>query len=96
MAAKRGAAAAGDTYTYSGEEPIGVDAGALTPGTTVTVRETVAAGDPGAHDDSEDCVVIEWEAPALVQGENGVEVGSAPRAMSISTEQFNDMFTKGG
>lgn len=85
----------GDRYTYSGKAPIGADAGALVPGTAVRIRETVPAGEPGAHDDSEDSIVIEWDAPALVQGENGVEVGTAPRAMSIGAAQFGDLFTKG-
>lgn len=87
---------ADQTYTYSAEEPVGVDAGALTPGTKVTIREVVAADEPGAHDASEDAVVVEWEAPALVQGENGVEVGTSPRAMSIGLSQFHDLFTKEG
>lgn len=84
------------TFTYAADAPIGVDAGALTPGTKVVIRETVPADEPGAHDSSEEAVVIEWDAPALVQTENGVEVGTAPRAMSIGLSQFHDLFTKEG
>lgn len=83
----------GAEYTYSGENPIGADAGALVPGTKITVRETVLAGEKGAHNDTEDSVVILWDAPALVQGANGVEVGYTERAMSISAVQFAAEFT---
>jgi hypothetical protein len=57
---------AGDEYVYVGSVPIGIDAGALLPGTTVTVREVVDAGEPGAYDDTEDAVVVEWDAPGVV------------------------------
>lgn len=83
-------------YTYTAEQPLGVDAGALTPGTKIQVREVVPADEPGAHDGSEESVVVEWDAPALVQTENGVEVGTAPRAMSVGLAQFHDLFTKEG
>lgn len=86
----------GETYTLSADEPIGVDAGALVPGTSVIVREVVPAGEPGAHDDSEDAVVVEWSAPALVRGDNGVELGESPRAMSFGLADFADRFTKEG
>lgn len=87
----------GDVYTLNAEaEAIGVDAGALVPGTTVTVREVVPAAEPGAHDDSEDAVVVEWGAPSLVRGENGVEVGESPRAMSFGLDDFTNRFTKEG
>lgn len=89
--AKKTTATDGKSYTYNGE-PIGVDAGALTPGTVVTVRETVPAGEPGAHDDTEDAVVVEWTSPALVRTDKGVEVGDAPRAMSVSVQRFRDAF----
>lgn len=82
----------GAEYTYSGEQPIGADSGALTPGSTVRVREQVSAGTKGAHNNDEDAVVIVWDAPALVQGDNGVEVGYVERAMSISTTQFKSDF----
>ena len=85
----------GDTYTFSAAEPIGVDANALFPGQQITVREVVDAGEVGAHDSSEDAVVVEWDAPALVRTEKGVEQGTAPRAMSIGLEQFAESFTKG-
>jgi hypothetical protein len=53
--------AVGATYTYSGETAIGVGPGSLAPGTPVRVREVVPADVPGAHDDTEDAVVIEWD-----------------------------------
>lgn len=60
---------AGDVYRYVGTTPLGIDAGALLPGTEVTVREVVEAGTPGAHDNTEDAVVVEWEAPGTVTTE---------------------------
>jgi hypothetical protein len=82
----------GGAYVYRGTDPIGTDSLALTPGTHVKVREVVSAGEAGAHDDSEDSVVIEWESPALVQGENGMELGTSPRAMSIGVAHFSRDF----
>lgn len=82
----------GSEYTYTGSDPIGADAGALVSGTKVTIRDIVPAGEMGAHDNVEDSVVIVWPAPALVQGENGVEVGYVDRAMSISSAQFAEQF----
>lgn len=84
-----------EMFTYTAEAPIGVDAGALLPGTKVKVREIVDAGEKGAHNDKDDAVVIEWEAPALVHGDNGVTLGTSPRAMSISLASFHDLFEKG-
>lgn len=83
---------AGGAFKYNGTDPIGSDSGALVPGTKVTVREIVPAGVKGAHDDTEDAAVIEWEAPALVQGENGAEVGYVTRAMSIGVASFTANF----
>jgi hypothetical protein len=66
---------AGDRYRYVGELPLGVDAGQLLPGTIVTIRNVgseekplgvLPAGEKGAHDDTEDAVVVEWEAPGTV------------------------------
>lgn len=72
--------------------PLGSDANALFPGQVVTVRETVPASEPGAHDDSEDAVVIEWEMPSLVRTDDGWGQGMAIRAMSIGVAQFDDQF----
>lgn len=82
---------AGDKYVYRGDG-IGIDAGRLAAGTSVTVREVVPADVPGAHDDSEDAVVIEWQSPTVVNGEDGPELGFAIRAMSIGVDQFNEDF----
>lgn len=75
--------------------PIGADANALFPGQVVTVRETVPAGEPGAHDDSEDAVVVEWTVPDRVRTEDGWGQGEATRAMSIGIDQFRAQFTEG-
>jgi hypothetical protein len=55
-------------------------------GDEVIVREVVSASTPGAHDDSSDAVVIEWEEPGLVRDEEtGVtKRGSITRAMSVT------------
>lgn len=66
---------AGDRYRYVGELPLGIDAGQLLPGAIVTIRNVgteekpagvLPADEPGAHDDTEDAVIIEWEAPGTV------------------------------
>lgn len=72
--------------------PLGADANALFPGQAVTVREIVPADQPGAHDDSEDAVVVEWEVPDRVRTEDGWGMGTAQRAMSIGLSQFHDLF----
>lgn len=82
----------GGSFRYNGDEPIGVDAGALIPGTIVTVREIVPAGEPGAHDDTEDAAVIEWTSPGLVSDDEGMSVAEVPRAMSVGVDAFPDLF----
>jgi hypothetical protein len=94
MAPRRQTLTEGDTYRYTAEEPFGNDAGAIMPGTVVTVRETVDAATPGAGNSNEDCVVVEFDAPALVRGENGVELGTSRRAVSFGLDDFADRFTK--
>lgn len=89
---------AGDRYVYTGEEPIGVDAGALLPGTVVTLRNVgtedepsavVKADEPGAHDDRSDAVVVVWEAPSIVIGDDGkMKAGVTERAMSIPLTSY--------
>lgn len=79
------------SYEYVGDT-IGVNAD-MKPGTVVTVREVVDADTPGAHDDSEDAVVIEWETPSLVTDENGdPQVGHVKRAMSFGVDRFKTDF----
>lgn len=65
----------GDRFRFVGATPLGIDNGALLPGTIVTIRNlgtddkpvgVLPAEEPGAHDDTEDAVVIEWEAPGTV------------------------------
>jgi hypothetical protein len=84
----------GETYTFTGEAPLGADAGALLPGAEVEVREFVAADEVGAHDNSEAAAVVEWDAPSLVMTEDGWAQGTARRAMSIGISQFHDLFAK--
>lgn len=88
--------AAGDTYSLTGGG-IGGGAGALYPGQVVTVREVVPADEPGAHDNSEDAVVVEWTEPGPVLGDDGkVTRGENPRAISVGLSQFSDLFSKEG
>lgn len=92
---------AGETYQFKGlldvddpegtPKPLGRDSGALLPNTAVTVREVVPAEEPGAHNDSEDSVVIEWDRPAIMDDQS---VGSVTQAMSISLERFPDWFER--
>lgn len=56
----------GGTFKYTGERRGQRDDAALLTGTVVTVRETVPAATPGAHDNTEDSVVIEWTQEAEV------------------------------
>lgn len=65
----------GDRYRFVGATPLGIDNGALLPGTIVTIRNVgtedkplgvLPAEEPGAHDGAEDAVVVEWEAPGTV------------------------------
>lgn len=83
---------AGGKYVYNAADPLGIDSGALVPGTKVRVREVVPKGVAGAHDDTEDAAVIEWEVPSLIQGKDGAEVGMSTRAMSIGVTLFAQIF----
>jgi hypothetical protein len=86
----------GETYTFTGDAPLGADAGALLPGASVEIREVVAADEVGAHDSSEAAAVVEWDAPSLVSTGDGWEQGTARRAMSIGLSEFHDRFSKEG
>lgn len=84
----------GGTYRLTGGG-IGDGAGAIYPGQVVTVREVVAADEPGAHDSTEDAVVVEWSEPGPVMGDDGrVTRGENPRAVSVGLAGFSDLFTK--
>lgn len=86
----------GDAFRLTGGG-IGGGPGALYPGQVVTVREFVEAGVPGAHDDSEDSVVVEWTDPGPVLGDDGVVArGEVSRAVSVSAAAFPELFTKEG
>lgn len=83
---------AGDSFRLT-QDNLGDGPGAIYAGQQVTVREVVDADQPGAHDDSEDAVVIEWTEPGPVRGDDGrVKMGEVPRAVSIGVAQFHEMF----
>jgi hypothetical protein len=92
----------GGTYRLTGGG-IGDGPGALYAGQVVTVREVVPAREPGAHDTTEDSVVVEWTEPGPVMGDDGnVTRGENTRAISVSLPGgenhpgFNDLFSKEG
>lgn len=86
----------GGTFSLTGGG-IGDGPGALYPGQVVTVREFVAADEPGAHDNTEDSVVVEWSEAGPVLGDDGkVTRGETPRAVSVSAASFTELFTKEG
>lgn len=89
----------GDTYVYAADEPLGEPGSpaAVQPGTVVTVREVVPADTPGAHDDSEDCVVLEIPVPYVANDDDGNPViGYSSRAYSVGLDTFASDYTKEG
>ncbi len=85
---------AGDSYELTGET-IGNPPNEVKTGTVVTVREVVAADEAGAHDDTEDAVVVEYEVPTLgVDGDGEPAVIQTARAFSVGVSQFGELFTK--
>lgn len=89
--ARTGAPKPGATFRLT--SALGVGPGSLMEGQEVTVREVVDAEDPGAHDNTEDAVVVEWQEPSLVLGDEGRPVsGMANRAVSVSVDQFRELF----
>ena len=85
----------GDTFRYVGEESLGSDVEVrlnMHPQTTVTVRELVDAGTPGAHTDSEDSVVVEWEQPEVGYVDGEPVIVKAVRATSIAADDFGAIF----
>jgi hypothetical protein len=85
----------GDKYRLATEEPLGIDF-PIMPGTIVTVREIVKADDPGAHDNTEDAVVVEGEPFAIVvTDEDGTpQIGYTARAWSVGLDEFARDYTK--
>lgn len=84
----------GDRYEFVADS-IGNDIGRIVTGTVVAVREVVKADTPGAHDDSADAVVVEWQTPALGTDDNGAPtIVHTPRAWSVGVEEFPEMFKK--
>ena len=74
----------GDVYTFTADEPLGIDDKALLPGTKVVVRDLVDADTPGAHDDQADAVVVEWEDTGIVIDDDGRKRrGTILRSMSV-------------
>ena len=87
----------GDVYVYTGTETIGNGPGSIRPGQTFTVREVVDANQNGAHDDSEDAVVLEFDDPEPTVGltdDGEPSVVHARRAWSVGVDQFNAEFEK--
>lgn len=83
---------AGDKFRLAADN-LGDGPGAIYAGQGVTVREFVPASESGAHDDTEDAVVIEWTEPGPVMGDDRkVTMGQVPRAVSVGAEQFATMF----
>lgn len=71
----------GDTFNVTrriGDGPL-----AVAEGTKVTVREVVAAKDPGAHNHDQDSVVVEFEQDG------------ATRAFSIALDDADDLLATG-
>lgn len=89
----------GETYTYTAEEPLGLPGSParVLPGTVVTIRELVAADTAGAHDDSEDCVVVEIHEPQIGYDDaSEPQVVYNPRAYSVGLDTFAADYTKEG
>lgn len=84
----------GQSFRLKAGDGLGTGPGMLLPGQEVTVRETVPANESGAHDNSEDAVVVEWTEPGiLIDPETGnMTRGEVPRAVSIGVSQFSDLF----
>ena len=74
--------------------PLGTEPGAIHPGTTMKVREVVDAGEIGAYDDSDDCVVMVFDSPEVVKNEETgePELGFVERAMSFGLATFANDF----
>jgi len=78
---------------YAGEEPFGTLPDGIRPGTEVTVRELVPAGEAGAHTDTEDSVVVEWEQADVAYDDQGAaSLIHRSRATSIAADVFGDLF----
>ena len=89
----------GDVYVYTGTDQIGNGNGGtpIHPGQKFTVRELVDANTNGAFDDSEDCVVLEFDDPEWSVGltaDGEPAVIHARRAWSVGVAQFNAEFEK--
>ena len=67
--------------------------GTIYAGQEVRIREVVEASTPGAHNDREDAVVVEFEEDSPVLNEEGKIVrGKAVRSTSIASDQFLTLF----
>jgi hypothetical protein len=82
---------AGQSYKLTGET-IGTEPGAIKTGAVGKVREVVPAKEPGAHDDKEDAVVLEFSEPTLVMEDGAPKVGEAIRAVSFGLDFFSENF----
>ncbi len=85
---------AGETYRLTGGV-IGNGPGLIYPNQIVKVREYVPADVPGAHNSSEDAVVVGWDEDGPVMGEDGtITRGASRRAYAVGVGAFADQFTK--
>jgi DNA polymerase III alpha subunit (gram-positive type) len=65
----------------------------LRAGTVVTVREVVPADVPGAHDNSGECVVVEWTELGIHEGTDWERTtGPVNRACAIPAHEFDTLF----
>lgn len=84
----------GQSYKVKGPNSIGIDSGMILAGTRVVVAEVDRKGDlEGAGVKGEPTVIVEFEVPAAVMGEDGeYETQMITRRWSCSLDQFNDYF----
>lgn len=71
----------GDRFVYTPAGDATLARHGLTSGTTVEVREVVAADVPGAGSADMDCVVVEWD-----------DAGGR-RAIAVDVAEFGQLFT---
>lgn len=93
-ASKVGDIQPGDTFRLVDAHGNGVGATPIPAGALLTVRELVDAGTPGAHDDSEDAVVVEYLRDEIVYDADGnVSLGRQPQAFSLSASDVAELLT---
>lgn len=66
--------------------------GRIDVGTVMVVREVVPASEPGAHDDSEDAVVLSFVTPEAIVVDGEAVLVDVLRAWSVGVSEFDDLF----